>query len=217
MSSDPELLSKLSEISRKVIEDIFEKNIITAENPNFVLSLLDTISEKCVYQVLHTDFDVNDTDIVDNPNIKLVIFPLANDMYLRVVNRSHKILDKKRDAEGYFNGHFHHTNVVKIKPGEYICFHPRLWHSGWTTKHKQNYRVHLYVGFDSQSLDAVSKKYEKYTGVKDGDNLFFPIDAYALKSLTGEVRKNVSLNAHYIHKTKRVKSLKNLKHYKIFE
>ena len=166
---------------------------------------MDTRNKNCEHQVLHTDFEVTDIDVVNNRNVKSVLFPIANEMFLRVVSGSHKVDPlNNTDAEGESNYYFEHTNIVKVKCGQFICFHPKLWHSGWTTTYDVNFRVHLYVGFNQSSLDEVAKKYEDITRLKGGFNLFFPLGENELESLNGTVKLDCASNAVWKHNLKKI-------------
>ena len=183
---------------------MYEDKVIDDPNLEFVLSLMDTRNKNCMEQVLHTDFEVTDLEVVNNPNVKSVLFPIANEMSLRVVNGSHQVDPfNNTDAEGEPNYHFEHSNIVKVKRGYFICFHPKLWHSGWTTTYNVNYRVHLYVGFNQASLDDYSKKYDDITQLKGGFNLFFPLGEKELESLNGIVKLDCAINAVWKHNLKR--------------
>jgi hypothetical protein len=70
---------------------MYEDKVIHDPNSEFVLSLMDTRNKNCKHQVMHTDFEVTDLDVVNNHNVKSVLFPIANEMFLRVVNGSHKV------------------------------------------------------------------------------------------------------------------------------
>ena len=178
--------------------------IISNLDSDFVLSVLDTTSKKCVAQVLHTDFNLDDTEIVNDPNIKLVLIPIANKMLLRIVKGSHRCgFEKSMDEDGVEHHHYKYASVVPIQLGQYICLDPKLWHSGWTTEYDVNYRMHLYVGFNKQSLEAVSKKYASLTpGSSYGDNLFFKLTDNALQYLNGIYEKAVKVNAVFTHNQK---------------
>ena len=198
---DPLLFNELFSIGKLVTSHMHENGIIKNLDSDFVLSVLDTTSKKCVAQILHTDFNLNDTDIVNDPNVKLVLIPIANEMFLRVVKGSHLCgFEKSVDKDGIEDHHYKYATVVPIQLGQYICLDPRLWHSGWITEHDVNYRIHLYVGFNKQSLEAVSKKYASLTpGSSYGDNLFFKLSDNALQYLNGTYEKEVKINAVFTH------------------
>jgi len=210
---DPILFHELFSIAKLVTKHMFENGIISNLDSDFVLSVLDTTSNKCVAQDIHTDFNLNDTEIVNDPNIKLVLIPLANEMFLRVVKKSHMCgFETSLDKDGIENHHYKHATVVPIQLGQYICLDPKLWHSGWTTKYNVNYRMHLYVGFNKQSLETVSQKYASLTpGSNYGDNLFFRLTENAMQYLNGTYQKEVLLNAVFKHNQQVLTSRKRVR------
>lgn len=200
---DPELYNQLVAIGKMVVAHMYENKIINNLDSDFVLSVLDTTSNECVAQVLHTDFNLTDVEIVQNENVKLVLIPLANEMKLRVVKGSQCYGFEQSMENGYQNHHFKYATVVPIELGQYICIDPRLWHSGWTTKFNVNYRIHLYVGFNKHSLEQVSKKYATITGSSKGDNLFFKLSENVLQCLNGTIQREVYTNAILINKERK--------------
>lgn len=87
-------------------------------------------------------------------NKYLAVLPLLNcGAKVRVVTSSHQY-DSWRDClSKLVSGRVAHkpqTIVVPLNYGEFICFHPKLVHSGWEANF--NLRLHTYIGFTNRKI-----------------------------------------------------------------
>ena len=102
-------------------------------------------------QMIHVDLPYDD----EYHNKYLTVLPLLKiGAKVRVVTASHRYeswpefmrrLVSTTDAKAA-----HRTIVIPLTYGEFICFHPKLVHSGWEANF--NVRLHTYIGFNSKKI-----------------------------------------------------------------
>jgi hypothetical protein len=120
--------------------------------------------------------DVN--HLPDFKNQLMILLALQDDTEFAVIQRTHKYNSDKQFNEGVHN--WTTASKFKLKKGQFVAFHPKSIHMGWTCI-VDNYRVHFYLGKQPSSnfneknantVKVVTKKcFDKITGCNKTSHL----------------------------------------------
>ena len=131
------------------INQALEKKARETTAAEFMDYAADPNQTKVSYQNMHVDLDYNQ----HYKNKYLSVLPLRSaGTVVRVVEGSHCFENWPDLLRNLVSNDTKPVRTVGIplKFGEYICFHPKLIHSGWESAY--NVRLHSYIGFTDEKI-----------------------------------------------------------------
>jgi ectoine hydroxylase-related dioxygenase (phytanoyl-CoA dioxygenase family) len=126
-------------------------NCLFAKDKNCVLksglcqtTYFQSIAEFAQVQMAHRDVN----HLPDFKNQIMILLALQDDTEFALIQKSHAFHSDKQFNQGVPN--WTTASKFKLKKGQFIAFHPKTVHMGWTCK-SDNYRVHFYLGKQPKS------------------------------------------------------------------
>jgi hypothetical protein len=164
-----ELRTKMSESISEQVNTLFKGANCSLKSGYCQTTYFQSIAELAQVQMAHRDVN----HLTDFKNQIMILLAIQDETEFAIIKRSHKYHSDQHFNQGIRN--WTTASKFKLKKGQFIAFHPKAIHMGWTCT-TDNYRVHFYLGkqpksnFNIKNANTVKVVTEKCFGRITGVN-----------------------------------------------